>query len=118
MSTSSPAICLWSACPISGICGSGSPPPGPGSASPGAMTASEGMITELYRYFASQTAPEVKVTENGELPQYTCCSYFPEDKSVCLLNIDFDRPHQVEVHYSGKTEIRTLAPAEFVKFKL
>lgn len=85
---------------------------------PGAMTAPEGMITELYRYFASQVETTVKVTENGELPQYTCCSFFQEDKSVCLLNIDFDRPHQVEVHYSGKTEIRTLAPAEFVKFKL
>lgn len=85
---------------------------------PGAMTVPEGMITELYRYFASQTAPTVKVTENGKPPQYTCHSYFPEDKTLCLLNLDFDHPHQVEINCNEKICSRTLAPAEFVKINL
>lgn len=85
---------------------------------PGAMTVPEGMITELYRYFASQTTPTVKVTENGKLPQFTVHSYFPEDKSLCLLNLDFDHPQQLEFHCNGKTESRTLGPAEFVKINL
>ena len=75
-------------------------------------------MQELYRYFASQTTPTVKVTENGELPQFTVHSYFPEDKSICLLNLDFDHPHQLEINCNGKTGSRILAPAEFVKINL
>ena len=38
---------------------------------------------------------------------------FPEDGSICLLNIDFRHPHRVFVHHHGKVEEVTLAPKEF-----
>jgi hypothetical protein len=40
-------------------------------------------------------------------------SYFPADGRVCLLNIDFERPHRFVLHHAGSSEQTQLAPAEF-----
>lgn len=76
-----------------------------------------GMIGTVFRYIAKITRPDVYVTGIGsDEPDKECdyvnFSYFPESKTTCLFNIDFVRPHTIELHRFGKTESITLAAQE------
>ena len=61
------------------------------------------------------------ITDDGQLPGSECnhitYSYFPTNGEICLLNIDFDRPHTCHLHHQGSVESITLAPAEFKLIK-
>jgi hypothetical protein len=43
-------------------------------------------------------------------------SFFPEDGTVCLMNIDFDHAHAFKLHLPGEVRDVVLGPSEFQKF--
>ncbi len=80
------------------------------------------MVGEIYRYLAKISRSEVYLTEvERDVPERECqylnYSYFPESDTICLLNVDFVKPHTAELHRFGKKEKITLAPQEFRLFK-
>jgi hypothetical protein len=84
---------------------------------PGATIGSTGMIGYVYRHIARQTRGSVWITDDrqdaGPECSYVCYSYFPEDGSLCLQNIDFKQPHGAFLHGFGRTERFDLEPGEF-----
>jgi len=76
------------------------------------------MIGEIYKALAKSARSEVYITGIGKnSPDRECnyvnYSYFPESDTICLLNVDFTKPHTVELHRFGKSETVTLAAQEF-----
>ncbi len=84
---------------------------------PGAPIGSPGLAGYIFHHIARTHRGTVWITDDtqntGPECTYINYSYFPEDGSICLLNIDFRHPHRVFVHHHGKVEEVTLAPKEF-----
>ncbi len=83
----------------------------------GEYIGSDGLMTTVYKYVASLSRGDVYPSAvGGDLPDgecdYVICSYFPEDGRVFLKNIDFRKPHTIDVHVFGKVRHVTLKPAE------
>lgn len=80
-----------------------------------------GFVGEIYRMLALERRGQTYITDDGQLPGSECnhitYSYFPTNGEICLLNIDFDRPHTCHLHHQGSVESITLAPAEFKLIK-
>ena len=79
-------------------------------------------MTTVYKYVASISRGDVYPSAVGkDLPDAECdyviCSYFPDDGRVFLKNIDFRKPHTIDVHVFGKSRTITLKAAEMRIFK-
>ena len=88
----------------------------------GEYIGSDGLMTTVYKYVASISRGDVYPSAVGaDLPDAECdyviCSYFPDDGRVFLKNIDFRKPHTVDVHVFGKSRTVVLKPAEMRIFK-
>ncbi len=88
---------------------------------PGARTSSPGLVGAIYRHIALQNRPAVHITDDQSQPggecEYITYSYFPESGTICLFNIDFDRPHSFYLHHHSHITPITLAPGEFKLLK-
>lgn len=84
---------------------------------PGSLIDSGGLMGYIYRAIANESRGNVYITDDKQNPgvecKYICYSYFPEDGSLCLYNIDFEASHTIWVHQFGIHEKTTLAPGEF-----
>ena len=85
---------------------------------PGGTIGSAGLIGTVYRHIANHARGRVCITGNDldspdEECDYVAFSYFPEDGTICLLNVDFDHPHSFRLHHFGVSDPVELAPAEF-----
>ncbi len=89
---------------------------------PSAELDSPGVIGYVLRTLANKARGTVYVTDDGIMPRKECdyimYSYFPEDGSVCLMNIDFDREHTFRLHLPDEERTVKLAPSEFLRFKI
>lgn len=86
---------------------------------PKAPYGSTGMIGDILKYIARITRPEVFITgsdmENPDREcEYVSFSYFPESKKICMLNIDFEKPHSVFLHDFEIIRRIELKPSEFL----
>ena len=76
-----------------------------------------GLIHTIYRTIALETRGDIYITDDGQLPGEACdhvaFTHFPENGEICLYNIDFDRPHTIQLHQGGNATAITLAPTEF-----
>jgi hypothetical protein len=88
---------------------------------PGSTVDKTGMIGYIYRAIASRCRGRVFITDDGAMPgaecRYIAFSYFPEDGTVCLQNIDFARRHRFLLHDNGAVRETTLEPGEFRRFR-
>lgn len=89
---------------------------------PGAELNSPGLIGYVLRSLAAKARGAIYITDNGVMPENECShimySYFPEDGSVCLMNIDFDRDHTFFLHLPREIRRMTLQPSEFSRLRL
>jgi len=86
---------------------------------PGARHSSKGLITAIYEEIARQCRGTFWITDDGNEPgkecENICYSYFPESQTLCMQNVDFDRPHTFWLHQAGAQARQvTLEPSEFV----
>jgi hypothetical protein len=84
---------------------------------PGATLDSKGLIGAVYQTLAKLSRGNVWITDDRDSPgaecEYITFSYFPEAGKICLLNVDFDRPHAFFLHHFGVADPVELAPSEF-----
>jgi hypothetical protein len=84
---------------------------------PGSTLNSPGLIGMVYRHIARENRGTVWITDDGQHTgtecEYIIFSYFPEAGKVCMLNVDFDRPHSGFLHYGGRDEPVELKAGEF-----
>ncbi len=84
---------------------------------PGASRLSKGLVGEIYKTIANETRGAVYISDAGRAPgkncEYITFSYFPLSKTICLLNIDFNRERRFFIHYNEKQELITLKAGEF-----
>lgn len=84
---------------------------------PGATTDSPGLAGFVYRHIARQNRPTVWISDDQRDAGSECAfinySYFPQDGSLCLQNIDFDAPHRFFLHTPEQITACELAPGEF-----
>ena len=87
---------------------------------PGGTIGSPGLIGYIYRHIARQNRGSVWVSPCEGDPanelDYISYSFFPEAKTICLQNIDFERPHRCQLHHAGKATALELGPSEFRMF--
>lgn len=84
----------------------------------GAEENGEGLVGKLYKYVAKISRGHVYITgEDFETPDEDCgyivCSYFPDDGTVCLLNLDYENERRCILNNFGDIERIALAPGEF-----
>lgn len=84
---------------------------------PGSTRTSPGLVGEIYRHIAGRVRGTVYLTDDGRQPGEECrflnYSYFPEDGSICLFNIDYCQAHRAVLH-AGPVQLEfELAPGEF-----
>lgn len=84
---------------------------------PSAVPGSVGMIGTTFRYLAKITRGETYITEKdadepGRECTYINYSSFPEQKTICMFNVDFTKAHTFDLHHNGGTETVTLEPQE------
>ncbi len=84
---------------------------------PGSRSDSVGLIGTIYRHIAKEARGDVWITDDqhdaGTECRFITFSYFPEDGTICLLNIDNTNPHKAFLHRCGKVEQFELQPGEF-----
>ena len=84
---------------------------------PSAVLDSVGLPGYIFKHLANKSRGTVYITDDGLLPRTECdyimFSYFPEDRSVCLMNIDFDRSHDFKLHLPTGVMDVSLKPSEF-----
>lgn len=89
---------------------------------PSAELDSPGMIGYVLRSLSVKARGTIYITDDGVMPgkecEYIMYSYFPEDHSVCLMNIDFDQAHTFRLHLPDRLQNVTLAASEFRRFKI
>jgi hypothetical protein len=83
---------------------------------PGAEIGSKGIVGEVYKKIAMDNRGTAFITDDGIAP--AACdrvvhSYFPSNKKVYLMNIDFERPSEFFLHFNGKISKMELKPLEF-----
>ena len=84
----------------------------------GSWAGDTGFVGDVLKYLAKTSRGSVYITEKatddpGAECQYVNCSHFPSDGTVLLLNIDFVKPHTVDLHIDGRVETVELQPNEF-----
>ncbi|OGV53008.1 MAG: hypothetical protein A2X49_11335 [Lentisphaerae bacterium GWF2_52_8] len=88
---------------------------------PSAELNSPSLIGYIFKHLANRSRGTVYITDDGLVPGHECdhimFSYFPEDGRVCLMNIDFDRPHSFKLHLPDSVREISLSPSEFRQFK-
>ncbi len=88
---------------------------------PGGRVNSTGLIGAIYQHMAMRSRGNVWITDDGVSPgaecDYVTYSYFPEGGEICLLNVDFERPHRFQLHQFGTQGGIELAPGEFRMMK-
>lgn len=84
---------------------------------PGATLDSPGLVGYVYRHIARQVRPSVWISDDrvdaGPECGYINYSHFPQDGTICLHNIDFEKPHRFFLHRQGRVAPVELAPGEF-----
>lgn len=84
---------------------------------PGSQPGSAGLVGYVYRAIARKARGNVWISDDridaGPECAFIGYSYFPEDGSVCLQNIDFQHPHQCFLHHFENCEPIRLEPGEF-----
>lgn len=84
---------------------------------PGAKIDSPGLIGYIYRHIAHNMRGSVWISDDRNAPgkecEYINYSYFPEAGKICLLNIDFEKPHRFYLHHFGASEPIELGAGEF-----
>ena len=89
---------------------------------PGSDRRSPGLVGMVYRHIARENRGTYWITDDGREPGSDCdfiaYSYFPEDGSLCLQNVDFDRPHGFHLHRAdGDQQLMKLDPGEFRRIR-
>ncbi|HOL66640.1 MAG TPA: hypothetical protein PKX93_04185 [bacterium] len=88
---------------------------------PGGTIDSPGLIGVIYRYLAELSRGKVWISDDRKSPgrncQYIAYSFFPEDGTICLLNIDFRKKRRFFLHQEDRVTQVYLAPAEFRRIK-
>lgn len=88
---------------------------------PGAPADSKGLIGEIYHHIAMLTRGEIHITDDGVSPgvncEHICYSHFPEDGTLCLLNVDFANDREFHLHRGGESDRVRLKPLEFKTLK-
>lgn len=88
---------------------------------PGATRESPNLVGAIYRHLAERHRGTVYITDDGQTTGQACnyinISHFPEDRSTCLFNVDFDHPHRFHLHCPGGTEVVELGPGEFRRIR-
>ena len=84
---------------------------------PGSKELGLGMVGAVWAQLAKDARTNVYVSEVGsDDPGRECRSvdwaHYPDERLVLLLNLDFARPHTIDVHVNGKATKVTLAPQE------
>lgn len=87
---------------------------------PGAVPGDTGLVGDVLKYLAKETRGKAYVTEVGaDDPGAECAfvnfSYFPEDGSVLLYNVDFEKPHKIDLHFGGETRTVLLGAQELLR---
>ena len=82
-----------------------------------ATTNSHGMFADIIRYIAKLARPQVFMTGKGLNEPDAECSFinlaaYPDQKLICLYNIDFEKPHTFDLHCGPEVKTITLAPRE------
>jgi hypothetical protein len=84
---------------------------------PGSTLDSPGLIGMVFRHIARRCRGPVWISDDGDEPgaecRYVAYSHFPRSATLCIQNVDFDRPHAVTLHRAGRAEPVELAPGEF-----
>ena len=84
---------------------------------PGARVGSKGLIGTLYQHIAAAHRGSVWITDDGQTTgvecEYIAYSYFPEDGSICVQNVDLHHSRRVFLHQDGKVRELQLDPGEF-----
>ena len=83
----------------------------------GAVTGDLGLVGDVLKYMAKSVRGTAYITEVGsDDPGPECAfvnvSHFPEGGETLLYNIDFEKPHTVNLHLAGSTSTITLAAQE------
>ena len=78
----------------------------------------ENLVSFIWRRLAKENRGTVYMTEVGsDEPGRECAfvnlSHFPSNGRTMLFNLDFEKPHTIDLHRPGKVEKVTLAPSEF-----
>jgi len=85
---------------------------------PGARVNSKGLIGTIFQHIAETHRGDVWITDDGkktgQASEYVAYSYFPEDGSICLQNIDLRQAWRVHLHAHGTVEEVHLEPGQFV----
>lgn len=90
---------------------------------PGAVVNSKGMVGELFAYVARNSRGNVFITgPDMQKPDAECdyisYSYFPEDGTICMLNMDYENEHKCILQEFGQAKTITLSPGEFRLLKV
>jgi len=89
---------------------------------PGSTVGSQGIISYVYRHIAKQVRGTIWITDDqydaGENCAYISHSYFSDDGTACLLNIDMESPRRFYLHHRAGVFPMELSPGEFRRFKL
>ncbi|MDO9542644.1 MAG: hypothetical protein Q7J98_10015, partial [Kiritimatiellia bacterium] len=84
---------------------------------PSAEVGSKGFVGEVLKKIATDTRGSVFITDEGTSPGKECehvaYSYFPSNNKIYLLNVDFDKSHEIVLHHNGQAEKIRLKPSEF-----
>ncbi len=84
---------------------------------PGAEIDSNNIIEEVYKKIAIDNKGTAFISDDGAAPgeqcKYITYSYFPSNRKVYMMNIDFSRTHEFFLHLNGNKTYIKLKPLEF-----
>jgi hypothetical protein len=85
---------------------------------PGAEADSRGLVGEVYKRIALDSKGTVFITDDGIEPGNNCehitYSYFPSNGKTYMMNIDFSRSHEFNLHKGNSKGKIKLGPLEFI----
>lgn len=89
---------------------------------PGSTPGDTGFIGAILGHFAKQSRGYAYIAEcGGDEPRKECSfinfSYFPESDEALLFNIDFERPHTVDLYLGGRKRQIEIGAQEIVRIK-
>jgi hypothetical protein len=86
-------------------------------AGPSSEIESNGLVGEVYRRIAIDCSGTAFITDDGNAPgkncEYITYSYFPSNRKLYLLNMDFSASHEFYLHRQGGKEKIKLKALEF-----
>jgi hypothetical protein len=85
---------------------------------PGARVGSKGLIGTIFQHIARQARGRVWISPASDADadhcEYVAYSYFPQGDTICLHNVDLDRPRRFTLHLDEHTEAMELQPGQFL----